>query len=325
MNRQLERLNCVPAFEEHLKNKDTAYTDVCSIMQVNMGSLCNQACKHCHVEGGPNRTDAVMSKEVLQACLDVFRENDCLETIDITGGAPEMNPNFEWFLREACQICGHVIVRCNLTILTEEKYAHLAEVYRDLNVEVFSSLPYYREKDTDRQRGFGVFEKSIQVLHRLNELGYGRDGKHVLNLVYNPGGAFLPPAQGAIEEEFRKKLKKDFDVDFTNLFAITNNPVGRFGDFLERSENLEGYMNTLFGAYNPGAEEGMMCRFQISVKWDGGLYDCDFNQAAGLPMEGGLTIFDLLGKKIEKRHIALANHCYGCTAGQGSSCGGATE
>lgn len=325
MNRQLERLNCVPSFGDHLVNKETAYTSTCTILQVNVGSLCNQACKHCHVQGGPNRSDEVMSKEVMQACLDVFRQNESLDTIDITGGAPEMNPNFEWFLWEACQICNHVIVRCNLTILTEPKYAHLAQVYRDLGVEVFASLPYYREKNTDRQRGSGVFSKSIEILHKLNQLGYGREEKLVLNLVYNPGGAFLPGAQSAIEDEFRKKLKRDFDVDFTHLFAITNNPIGRFGDFLESSGNLEGYMNTLYGAYNPGAEEGMMCRFQLSVKWDGGLYDCDFNQAADLPCRDGLTIFDLLGKKIEKRHIALANHCYGCTAGQGSSCGGATN
>lgn len=324
MNDQLKRLSVVPAFEPHMEDKEAAYTDTITTMQVNVGLKCNQACKHCHVKGGPDRTEE-MSREVMECCLDVFKKEKSLTTIDITGGAPEMNPNFRWFLKECAAIADTVYVRTNLTILEQPGYEDLPELYRELGVTIFASLPYYSEKDADRQRGKGVFQSSVKMLKKLNELGFGEEGGPDLNLVYNPGGAFLPPAQEAMAQVYHQKLDQDFGIHFTNLFAITNNPVGRFGDFLERSGNMERYMNTLFNAYNPGAEPAMMCRFQISVGYDGRIYDCDFNQAVDLPVTTGETIFDLRENGMGKRHIALANHCYGCTAGQGSSCGGATS
>lgn len=324
MNDQLKRLSVVPAFEPHMSDPEAAYTDVITTMQVNVGLQCNQACKHCHVKGGPDRTEA-MSREVMECCLDVFRNDENLTTIDITGGAPEMNPEFRWFLKECCKLADTVYVRTNLTILEQPGYEDLPELYRDLGVTVFASLPYYREKDADRQRGKGVFQSSIKMLQKLNSLGIGEPGGPDLNLVYNPGGAFLPPDQESMGELYHQKLEKDFGIHFSNLFAITNNPVGRFGDFLERSGNLERYMNTLFDAYNPASEPAMMCRYQISVGYDGRIFDCDFNQAVDLPVITKETIFDLREHGIQKRHIALANHCYGCTAGQGSSCGGATS
>jgi radical SAM/Cys-rich protein len=323
MNEQLKRLDFLPGFKEHLADSEAAHTGVISTMQINLGSLCNQACKHCHVKGGPDRTDAVMGRDVMQACLDVYKANPDFETIDITGGAPEMNPDFEWLVDEACKLSDHVIVRTNLTVLDDEEHSHLPEFYRDHGVSLCASLPYYSEKDTDRQRGKGVFEKSIKMLKKLNDLGYGKDLE--LDLVYNPGGAFLPPAQAAIEAEFRQKLGDKYGIVFTNLFTITNNPIGRFGEFLDRSGNTEMYMNKLFAAYNPGAEPGMMCRFQISVGYDGTVYDCDFNQVVGLPCEGRKTIFDLRDEGLKPRNVVFANHCYACTAGQGSSCGGATD
>lgn len=321
---QLAGFDCVPNFGAHLENDEAAYTGIIDTLQMNIGSMCNQACKHCHIAAGPKRQEK-MSKDVMQACLDVFAASDYMKTIDITGGAPEMNPNFEWLLKKASTICSHVIVRTNLTILECEGYEHFAELYRDLGVDLFASLPYYTEKDTDRQRGRGVFESSIRMLNKLNSLGFGVEGGLNLNLVYNPGGAFLPPAQAAIEKEFKKKLYKEYGIEFTNLFAITNNPVGRFGDFLDRSGNIERYMGTLYDAYNSGSEMCMMCRFQISVKYDGSVYDCDFNQTADLPAEGRKTIFDLRDEGVRERKITFANHCYACTAGQGSSCGGATD
>lgn len=324
MNEQLRELEIVPDFEGHMENADAAYTDRMTIMQINVGKLCNQECKHCHVEAGPGRTE-VMSRDVMQACLDAYTTSGNFDTIDITGGAPEMNPNFEWFITEACGICDHVIVRTNLTILDTEKYGHFKEFYREKKIELFASLPYYSEKDTDRQRGDNVFEKSVKILRELNAIGYGEDDDLVLNLVYNPGGAFLPPEQFAMEREYKSKLKNNFGIDFTHLYAITNNPVGRFGKFLVKSGNIDRYMNTLYSAYNDAAEQGMMCRSQISVGYDGELYDCDFNQCVDLPIEGAHTVFEYRDKPLAKRHIKLANHCYACTAGQGSSCGGATE
>lgn len=324
MNEQLKKLTIVPDFEDHMADADAAYTDRMTIMQVNVGRLCNQECKHCHVEAGPDRTE-IMKKEVMQACLDMYKTSGDFDTIDITGGAPEMNPDFEWFVTGACEICDHVIVRTNLTILDTDKYRHLIGFYKKNGIDLFASLPYYSAKDTDRQRGDDVFKKSIKILRQLNEEGYGKRDDLPLNLVYNPGGAFLPPEQLAMEKEYRSKLKANFDIDFTHLYAITNNPVGRFGKFLVRSGNIERYMNTLYSAYNPAAEPGMMCRSQISVGYDGTLYDCDFNQCAELPIEGIHTVFEYTDKPLTKRHIMLANHCYACTAGQGSSCGGATD
>lgn len=320
----LEELEEIPDFESCIEDEAVKYTlDRLGTLQINVGKQCNLACKHCHVEAGPARTE-VMSREVMEACLKIYVEND-FDTIDITGGAPEMNPHFEWFVEEASKVCSHVIVRTNLVILKEEAYAHLMEFYKKQKVEIVCSLPYYAAKDANRQRGEHVFEDSVEVLQKLNELGYGKEDELVLNLVYNPGGAFFPPAQAALEKEYKEKLYAQFGIVFHNLFTITNNPIGRFGAFLNRSGNLKGYMKKLYQAFNAGTLEGMMCRNQISVGWDGKVYDCDFNQMEGMEAFGGKTVLELAGTKLKKRKIQFGKHCYACTAGQGSSCGGVTE
>lgn len=320
----LEELTQIPDFESCIKDEEIKMTlPSLDVMQINLGHLCNLACKHCHVEAGPLRTE-IMTKEVMEACLKVFVEQG-FKTIDITGGAPEMNPNFQWLVKEAKKICDHVIVRTNLTILLEEKYQHLPEFYAEHKVELACSLPYYRPKDVNRQRGQGVFEDSITVLKILNKLGYGTNPDLVLNLIYNPGGAFLPPEQKAIEKDYKAKLGADYGITFNHMFTIANNPIGRFAGFLHRTGNLEGYMEKLYGAFNERTLETMMCRNQLSVSWDGSLYDCDFNQGADLPITTKENIFDLVGKPYKKRTIQFGKHCYACTAGQGSSCAGATE
>ena len=320
----IKELNVIPAFETRMTNEEYGYTtDRLDVMQINVGRLCNLACKHCHVEAGPNRTE-VMSRDVMEACLKVCREQQ-VGTIDITGGAPEMNPDFEWLAGEACKICDHVIVRTNLVILKEEKYRHLPQFYADHKIEVVCSLPYYRAKEMDRVRGSGTFDQAIQVIQELNALGYGKNPDLVLNMVYNPAGAFFPPVQSAMEKEYKARLGEDYGIVFNQLFTITNNPMGRFEAFLKRSGNLESYMKKLSDAFNEGTLPGLMCRFQISVGYDGKVYDCDFNQVAEMPVLTRQNIFDMIGKPYQRRKICMADHCYGCTAGQGSSCGGATE
>lgn len=322
MNTYLEELNCVPGFVNRIVNKEFCLTnEKLTIMQINVGRRCNLNCKHCHVEAGPNRTE-IMSLETMEDCLQVFNEND-FAVLDITGGSPEMNPHFEWLVKEASSTGRKVIVRSNLVILQEKEYRHLPEFYAKHNVEIVCSLPYYSAKDANRQRGEGVFEKSILALKELNNLGYGKEQNLVSNLVYNPGGAFLPPSQAALEAEYKRKLIEHHGVVFNHLFTLTNNPVGRFGLFLKNSNNLERYMQRLSNSFNPTTVENMMCRSQLSVAWDGKLYDCDFNQALGWTVQGPDHISMLKGKSIQKRRICLGNHCYACTAGSGSSCGGA--
>ena len=319
----LDKLDCIPSFESKVTNKDFCKTNKSlTTMQINIGKLFNLSCRHCHVEAGPSRTE-IMNLETMKDCLQVFKENN-FSILDITGGAPEMNPNFEWLVKEAIKIGAKVIVRSNLVILREEKYKHLLEFYAENKVEVVCSLPYYSAKDADRQRGEGVFNESINILKKLNKLGYGKDESLVLNLVYNPGGAFLPPPQESLELEYKQKLKKEYEITFNNLFTITNNPVGRFGAFLKRSNNLEGYMERLSNSFNSSTVENMMCRNQLSIAWDGKLYDCDFNQTLGWTVNGKNHISMLKGNPIVKRQISLGNHCYACTAGSGSSCGGST-
>ena len=321
---RLDALSTIPPFETKVSGTEFETTsDRLEVMQVNVGRKCNLACKHCHLEAGPNRTEE-MSREVMEAVLTVCREQG-VGTIDITGGAPEMNPNLAWFLEECCKCSQHVILRTNLVILTEEAYFGFADLYAKLGINVVCSLPYYRAKEMDRVRGNGSFEKAIEVIRKLNDLGYGRDPRLVLDMVYNPAGAYFPPDQGAMEALYKERLRRDFGIEFNHLFTITNNPIGRFGAFLERSGNLESYMQKLYGGFNPATLPGMMCRFQLSVGYDGRLYDCDFNQAADLPVEGEKTIFDLVGKPYAPRPIVFGKHCYACTAGAGSSCGGATE
>lgn len=319
---EFKKVTQVPEFEDSVEDKTLLETTEMSVLQINVGRLCNLACKHCHVEAGPNRTE-VMGKDVLEACLKIYKAWG-FSTIDITGGAPEMNPHFRWFVEEATKICNHVIVRTNLAIMLEEGYEDLPQFYADHKVEVVCSLPHYKAKNSEKQRGEGTFEPSIEVLKRLNAVGYGNDPELVLNMVFNPGGAFFPPEQGAMEREYKDHLGRDYGIVFNNLFTITNNPIGRFGGFLVRSGNMEGYMKKLYDAFNPGAVPGMMCRSQISVAWDGTVYDCDFNQALEMPIESKENIKELAEKPYQKRKICFDKHCYACTAGQGSSCGGST-
>ena len=303
----LRELKGIPNFEDRVAREEYKYTtDRLEVVQINVGRVCNLACKHCHVEAGPARTE-VMDRKVMEACLAVCREQK-VATIDITGGAPEMNPDFEWLVEEACKICGHVIVRTNLVILKEEKYRHLPGFYADHKVEVVCSLPYYRAKEMNRVRGDGTFETAIEVIRELNELGYGKEEDLVLNMVYNPAGAFFPPVQDAMEKEYKTKLWEDYGIVFNSLFTITNNPMGRFEAFLKRSGNLESYMKKLSDAFNTATLPGLMCRFQISVGYDGKVYDCDFNQAADLPVLTGETIFNMVGKPYKKRKICFADH-----------------
>lgn len=289
-------------------------------LQVNVGKLCNQACKHCHVDASPIRTE-IITRKTVEACLEVLRNND-IKTLDLTGGAPEMIPDFRYFVTEAKKIGTHIIIRHNLTVMFEENQLDLPEFFKENEVEVVSSLPYFIAEKTDSQRGTGVFDKSVEALKKLNAVGYGIDEKLQLNLVYNPVGAFLPPEQSAIEADFKRELKTRYGIVFNNLYAITNMPIARFLDWLRRTKNEESYMQKLVNAFNPNTIEGLMCRNIISVDWLGNLYDCDFNQMLDIPVESNRTIFNFDFTKLKNRTIATDNHCYGCTAGSGSSCGG---
>lgn len=293
------------------------------ILQVNVGKMCNQVCKHCHVDAGPDRKE-IMTRETMQECLDALANSD-IRTVDLTGGAPEMNPDFRWFVEGIKALGRHVIVRCNLTIIVANpKYHDLPEFFKKHNIEVVSSLPSFKAKGTDRQRGDGVFDRSIRALKMLNDVGYGVEGSGLtLNLVFNPNGAMLPGDQASLELEYKRALKRDFDIVFNELFAITNLPVSRFLDYLVASGNFDRYMEELVNAFNPEAAKGVMCRNTISVGWDGYLFDCDFNQMLDLKIKGGpqhLRDFDI--KSLSNREIIVNQHCYGCTAGAGSSCGG---
>ncbi len=303
-------------------------------LQVNVGKVCNQACKHCHVDASPKRTES-MSPEVVEAVLDALRKFR-IPALDITGGAPELNPSFRRLVAEAHALGTHIIVRHNLTVMFEAGQTDLPEFFRSHQVEVVSSLPYFLPNQTDAQRGNGVFEKSIRAIRRLNEVGYGNSSEDengeasdlVLHLVYNPVGAFLPPAQAAIEQDFKRELLARYGVRFNRLFTITNMPIKRFLDYLRRSGNEEKYMRKLVDAFNPAAIENLMCRSLVSVDWTGRLYDCDFNQMLELGIEeigenAPQTIFDFDPDKLRARRIAVGAHCFGCTAGSGSSCGGA--
>ena len=297
---------------------------VITIFQVNVGRLCNQLCKHCHVNAGPDRKE-IMQKNTMEACLDIIEKTD-IPTVDITGGAPEVNPNFRWFVKEFSKRGRHVMVRSNLTILTEPDYKNLPEFFAESNVEVIASFPHYLEQTLDRQRGNGVFKKSIEALKQLNNIGYGKqDSGLVLNLVYNPAGAFLPPSQKALEADYKREMLKRYGIVFNNLFTITNMPIGRFLNYLRASQNYDAYMQKLTSNYNPYAASQVMCRYTLSVGWDGSLYDCDFNQMLGMKVNHGapsnIKAFDIT--RLCNRQIVTDIHCYGCTPGGGSSCGGA--
>ncbi len=295
------------------------------ILQINIGKMCNQTCTHCHVDAGPDRKE-IMSKETMQLCIDVLQKNEQLTTIDITGGAPELNPHFRWFVEEISKLDRHILVRCNLTIIrANKKYYNLPQFYKKHKIEVVSSLPCYTKATTDSQRGIGVFDESIKALQMLNEEGYGQEGSGlILNLVYNPGGVSLPPPQKNLEKEYKEALKQRFGIEFNNLFVITNMPINRFLDYLLTSGNYESYTEKMVNAYNPVAAENVMCRNTISVSWDGYLHDCDFNQMLDLKVDcaaNHISQFNI--QKLNSREIITGQHCYGCTAGSGSSCSGA--
>ena len=317
-----------PAFSDTIKQAGFADGKIkptrVEIFQMNTGKLCNQTCAHCHVDAGPDRKAENMSRENFERCLDILRRYD-IPTVDITGGAPEMNPNFRWFVAECRQLGKHVIDRCNLTIIVSNpKYRDLPQFFAEHQVEIISSLPHYSARRTDSQRGDGVFDDSIEALQLLNAAGYGREGSGLnINLVYNPTGTFLPGNQAALEADFKQQLQRKFGIEFNNLYAITNMPISRFLDYLIEHGQYETYMQSLLDAFNPAAVAGVMCRNTISVSWDGYLHDCDFNQMLGLKVAGAgthLSEFDL--EVLENRDIVLNQHCYGCTAGAGSSCGG---
>ncbi len=294
------------------------------ILQVNVGYMCNQVCAHCHVDAGPQRKE-IMTRDTMQHVLNVLGSNE-VHTLDFTGGAPEMNPDFRWFVEECNKIgVEDFIVRSNLTIiLANEKYHDLPEFFRDHAIHVVSSLPFYRRERTDKQRGDGVFDKSIKALQMLNEVGYGVEGTGLkLDLVYNPAGAFLPASQAGLEAEFKNNLLHDFGIRFNSLFTIANLPISRFLEYLVNTDNYEDYMDLLVSAFNPAAVNNVMCRNTISVGYDGYLYDCDFNQMLQLKVNARkqhISEFD--STELAARNIAVSQHCYGCTAGAGSSCQG---
>lgn len=295
------------------------------ILQINLGYMCNQTCRHCHVDAGPDRKE-IMTRVTMQECLEALAVSP-VSTVDLTGGAPEMNPDFRWFVEELSKLGKHIMVRCNLTIIVaNKKYHDLPEFFKKHGVEVISSLPYFAARRTDAQRGEGVFDRSVRVLKMLNDVGYGRDEELVLNLVYNPSGTFLPGDQHELEAQFKRKLKEGWGIDFNNLYTITNLPVSRFLEYLIAAEKYEAYMRELAANFNPSAAMGVMCRNTISVDWQGKLYDCDFNQMLELKLsrDAPQHIRDFDWQQLTNREIQLGNHCYGCTAGAGSSCGGTT-
>ena len=296
------------------------------ILQVNLGYKCNQTCLHCHVNAGPTRTE-MMDRETISDVI-AFLKSSSVKTLDVTGGAPELNPHFRGLVLAACNLGVHVMDRCNLTILEQPGQDDLAQFLAANAVEVVASLPCYLEENVNAQRGKGVFEASIRALQSLNALGYGRAGSGLaLNLVYNPQGPTLPPAQDRLEADFHRHLGERFGVVFNGLYVLTNMPIQRFGSTLVSNGQFEHYMAVLKNAYQPQNLESVMCRNLVSVDWRGTVYDCDFNQMLGLPLQLNGTprvhLRQLMGKDLDDNPIVVKDHCYGCTAGQGSSCGGA--
>lgn len=300
-------------------------------LQINITKLCNQACRHCHVDASPKRTE-MMSDAIIDTILEILATHPTVRTLDITGGAPELHPRFRDIVRQATSLGKHIMVRHNLTVtldgnpVTGEDMHYLPTFFADHGVEVICSLPYYQEYFTDKQRGKGVFDKSIESLLLLNRAGYAQETSSlVLNVVYNPAGAFLPASQLSLENDFKKELWEKYGIRFSHLFTMTNMPIHRFKETLVRHGGYEEYMEKLVNAFNPTAAKGIMCRSLLSVSYDGILYDCDFNQMLELPITAEKkTIGDFSFEALLQRNIAFASHCFGCTAGAGSSCGGAT-
>ena len=295
------------------------------ILQVNVGKLCNLTCVHCHVNAGPKRKE-IMSRETIDRIVDWLAKTD-IPIVDLTGGAPEMIPDFRYFIGQVKSLLPrrHIIDRCNLTILLESGHQGLAEFLARNSVEIIASMPCYSPENVNAQRGEGVFEGSIAALKLLNSLGYGIDPDLPLHLVYNPVGAFLPPSQTKLEADYKRELKLHFGIVFNKLYALANLPIGRFGSYLRRNNQLDDYMQLLIDAFNPVTIDGLMCRNTISIGWRGEVYDCDFNQQLNMQWNNGAPVFlwDVHPDTIEGRDIMTGDHCFGCTAGAGSSCGGA--
>ncbi len=296
------------------------------IFQINLGKLCNMTCRHCHVDAGPDRTDAVMDRATAEECLRAL-DRTAAHTLDLTGGAPELNPSFRWLVDEAVRRGKHVIDRCNLTVLLIPSQRDLPAFLAERSVELVCSLPHVRRRNTDAQRGEGTYERSLRALRLLNEEGYGQgDPRRVLTLVTNPTGAYLPAGQGSLEREWKDALAREHGLSFDRLIALNNLPIARFLEWLETSGNLQSYMELLVNAFNPATVDGLMCRNTISVSWDGRVFDCDFNQMLELGVEdaggGTLHIRDFDPERWAARKILTGRHCFGCTAGAGSSCGG---
>lgn len=294
-------------------------------LQINMGKLCNQACHHCHVEAGPLRTE-IMEEKTVDRLIELMKKIPTLTSIDITGGAPEMNPHFKKLVKAARELKLEVIDRCNLTIFFEKGHEDLPQFFKEQKIHVIASLPCYTKDNVDKQRGRGVFDKSIEGLKKLNDIGFGIEGTGLLlDLVYNPGGAFLPGSQKKLEADYKRELKQFFNLNFNQLYTITNMPVKRFLDDLNRQGKYEDYMTLLVNSFNLEAVETVMCKSLVSIGWNGDIYDCDFNQMLEMPLANQTTnIWDINSlTELTNKKIAMANHCYGCTAGAGSSCGGA--
>ncbi len=315
-----------PYFHQKIKESHLVSLQATSIevLQINVGKVCNQTCTHCHVDAGPDRRES-MSRETAEAIIDVLKRND-IPTLDITGGAPEMNPHFRWLVEQASQLGRRVIDRCNLTILMANGFNDLPEFLAEHRVEVVASLPCYLEENCDSQRGDGVFKQSINALKRLNALGYGIPGSGLkLSLVYNPVGTGLPPQQDKLEAQYRSELKSRYDIVFSELHTITNLPISRFLNDLLKSDQYDEYMQKLIDNFNPLTVTGVMCRSMVSVDWQGRLFDCDFNQMLEMEVIEGMprTIQDFDADLLSQRMIMTGRHCFGCTAGCGSSCQGA--
>jgi radical SAM/Cys-rich protein len=294
-----------------------------SELQINIGYLCNQACEHCHVDAGPKRTE-MMQAETMQKILEWSAKNN-IGAVDITGGAPELIPGFRDFCDGFINQGVSITSRCNITVQYESGLEDLPAWYAERKIRLVCSLPCYSRKNVDQQRGKGVFGKSISGLQAFNEVGYGRDSGLIIDLVYNPVGPHLPPAQKQLEHDYKTHLKQDFDIEFNNLLTITNLPIKRFRHYLERTGQLASYEQLLVENFNPATVAPLMCRHLISVDWQGDVYDCDFNQMLGMPLafSGRKKLWDIDSKKLENAPVAVASHCFGCTAGAGSSCGGA--
>lgn len=330
-NQTIRAVRRHPSFGEILSKSATTLTrGRLTTLQVNLGKRCNQTCVHCHVDAGPHQKKDNMDTATADRILTLLAETPGLQTLDLTGGAPELNPNFRRMVRAASGLGLEVIDRCNLTVLFEPGQEDLIDFLESHGVRIIASLPCYSAENVEAQRGKGVFEKSIQALKLLGDRGYGRRADRILDLVYNPGGAFLPPPQAALEADYRARLRADFGIEFTHLFALTNLPVKRFKAFLKRQGSLDEYMELLVNSFNPNAVRGVMCRNLVSIGWDGKLYDCDFNQMEEIPIaERCKDIWEIdsfapfsASDADPALTIATQDHCFGCTAGQGSSCQG---